>query len=307
LIGRQFTARRTAGDYERAVVAFQRAITLDPTFAAAYAGLSEAQYLIATDRNELTMGEFGRIQAQLRRAIELGPDLSEAYSERGIERLEYPADFAGAQADLARAIAIEPSSSTNQRRYGFLLRCLGRVQEAIIYGRRATDTDPLDSFAWLHLGESLLASGQYDQARNAFTKIVEINPEDPDGLPTQFNVSLLQGRGEEVLGSVAKLADPTWRLYYTAMAEFTLGHDQDSLRALNELLASGATTPTLSARIADVYAWRGDNQQALAWLDKAGAQNKGAVGCVNTNPLYRRLRGDPRFEAFLRNMGLAKY
>jgi len=182
LIGRQFLARAGVDNYHRAEEAFRKAVMLDPSFAAAYVGLSDAQYLFEGDQGRLTPTEFQRILALANRAIELAPNLSDGYSERGMDVLAYVGDLRAAQADLSRALELDPRNSMNQRRFGILQRCLGNVDAAVASGRKATDIDPLDAFAWLHLGEAYAAGHRYTEAADAMLKAVQISPEWPSAI-----------------------------------------------------------------------------------------------------------------------------
>jgi TolB-like protein/Flp pilus assembly protein TadD len=309
LIGRQFVARTGPANLQHAIAAFQNAIALDPSFSAAQVGLAEAQYLLELDANRLTPAAFKQILARLDRAIDLAPDFAGGYSERGVDLLETAGDLKGAQADLARALALDPGDSANQRRYGFLQRCRGNVEEAIEHGTKATDLDPLDVFAWLHLGESLAASGRYSEARAAYAKAIQLSPDaainDPSDAHTGLlMVQLLQGHPDEVLRSLDIVADPTARLVYQAMAEFTLGHESESRRALASLVQKAQ--PRDYANVARVYTWRGDKQQALAWLERGAMYQKSDLACAQADPVFRLLNDDPGLRALQRAAGPQK-
>jgi len=307
LIGRQFLARAGIDNYHRAEEAFRKAVMLDPSFAAAYVGLSDAQYLFEADQGRLSPTVFQRVLDLANRAIELAPDLSDGYSERGMDQLAYVGDMQAAQADLSRALELDPNNSANQRRFGILQRCLGNFEAAIAHGKRATDIDPLDAFAWLHLGEAYAASHRYAEAADAMLKAVQITPEWPSAISTLFDVKLRQGRADEVLGSVERLRDPIDSLPYRAMAEFTLGNDLESRKALDEYIAlvnkqsfffEGWRT------VADIYAWRGDRQKALDWLERVASQASGKIACIKSDPDYVEFHNEPRFKALLGTLKL---
>ena len=48
-----------------------------------------------------------------------------------------------------------------------------------------------------------------------------------------------------------------------------------------------------------MYAWRGDRDQAIHWLERARVQKDGGIPYVKMDPLLRKLKGDPRYEAIL--------
>jgi hypothetical protein len=57
--------------------------------------------------------------------------------------------------------------------------------------------------------------------------------------------------------------------------------------------------------VASLYALSGDKDNAFKWLDRAYAEHDGmGITSLKCDPSYKNLRGDPRFGAFLRRMGL---
>ncbi len=88
----------------------------------------------------------------------------------------------------------------------------------------------------------------------------------------------------------------------TAMAAHSLGRAEESRRALDELIAKGAEGGAY--QIAEVFAWRGEREKAFEWLERAYRQHDSGLQVVKADPLFRDLRGDPRFAALLRKMGL---
>ena len=76
------------------------------------------------------------------------PEQADGYAARGYIRTTAGFDWTGAEADLAKAVALDPGDSTIQRRYGELLASIGRMPEAIASTRKAIELDPLSEPAW---------------------------------------------------------------------------------------------------------------------------------------------------------------
>ena len=57
-------------------------------------------------------------------------------------------------------------------------------------------------------------------------------------------------------------------------------------------------------QIAEVTAWRGENDKAFEWLARADAQMDGGLMDLKYSPFLRALRADPRWKAFLRKLNL---
>jgi hypothetical protein len=77
----------------------------------------------------------------------------------------------------------------------------------------------------------------------------------------------------------------------------------ESDAALNELIKNEAELAAF--QIAEVYAYRGDKDKAFEWLERARRQRDPGLGDLPKDPLLENLHDDPRWNAFLRTMGLA--
>jgi TolB-like protein/tetratricopeptide (TPR) repeat protein len=304
LLGNQFSNRATADGYHRAIAAYQQAIALDPSYAAAYAGLAVAE-VFAADTAESTADNAAAKQrglAAAERAIALAPQLADGYTARGWMRSNFTWDWAGARSDLKTALAIDPSNSTVQRRYGQLLGSQGRLPEAIVAIRKAVALDPLSAPPWSNLGYYLLGAGQMDEARQALQHALSINPESTYAQVNLATLELLQGHASTALG-MFRQSDDTFRPYGIAVSEYTLGHPRESQQALDALIAGYAQDSAV--QIAEVYAWRGETDKAFQWLDRAYAQHDGGLSDLLFDPMLVSLHADPRFHALARKLGLS--
>ena len=305
LLGNQFFNRGNPDGYRRAVAAYQQAVALDPAYAPAYAGLAAAEAFAADYAATAAENSAGqkRALAAADKAIALAPDLAEGYSVRGWLRTTNTWDWTGAEADLRKALALEPSSSAGQRRYASLLASLGRLPDAIVADRKATELDPLFAGNWVNLGLYLYASGQWPEASDALHRALALSPENSFANFHLGCVELLQGRAQEALTAFRRAGD-VFSQTGVAMAEHTLGHAQPSQRALEELISKYAQDSAY--QIAEVYAWRGEKDKAFEWLERAYAQHDGGLSGIKTDPLLASLRTDRRYSAIVTELGLAR-
>jgi serine/threonine-protein kinase len=88
------------------------------------------------------------------------------------------------------------------------------------------------------------------------------------------------------------------------MVEYSLGHQDRSQQALDQTIATAA--PFAAYQIAEVYAWRGQKDQAFQWLERAYDQHDGGLTEVKNDPVLASLRTDPRYQTFLVKMKLAQ-
>jgi TolB-like protein/Tfp pilus assembly protein PilF len=304
LLGNQFFSRTSAEGYRLAATAYQKAIALDPGYAAAYAGLAFAE-LYAGDyaaTAEENVSARQRALAAADKSIALAPDLADGYAARGWLRSNVTWDWTGGQADFEKALALEPGSAATQRRYGLLLLNLGRMTEAVAATRKSIELDPLSSAAWNNLGTMYFVNpDQFREAREALDRALAINPESNFANNNLATLELLEGHAQKAL-DVFRRAGEVWSQTGVAMAEHTLGHAKESQRALDELIAKYAHDSAY--QIADVYAWRGEADKAFEWLERAYVQRDGGLGGIKVDPVLKSLWTDARFAAMLKKLGL---
>jgi serine/threonine protein kinase/Tfp pilus assembly protein PilF len=302
LLGRQFFNRSNADDLRRAVAAYHQAIALDPNYAAAYAGLADAEDNLA-DWTGDTAG-FQRAEAAADKAIALAPDEADGYSARGSQRIYHSWDWAGAQADFVRALALNPADSVVRRAYGIMLGSLGRFPEAVTEIKKSIAIDPLSSRGWEALGTFLLAQKDFAATHEALRRALEIQPDDALSLNRLGVLLLLEGKPQDALSAYRRVEDDGFRLYGIAMTEHTLGDANASQRALDEAIRKHASDSAY--QIAEARSWRGEKDGAFAWLERAYRQGDGGLAETKIDPLLESLRTDPRYAALLRKLHLAE-
>jgi TolB-like protein len=144
LLGNQLRERDTRESIPQALEAYRRAVALDPNYAAAYSGVAEAEWRIF----DFVTGDAAgaqRSRTAAEHAIALAPDSADGYWARGVLRLQYDFDWAGAESDFKKALEIEPNDVRVLRDYGALLAARGHYDEALAAMRRSLALDPLSA------------------------------------------------------------------------------------------------------------------------------------------------------------------
>jgi tetratricopeptide (TPR) repeat protein len=178
---------------------------------------------------------------------------------------------------------------------------LGRLPDGIASLHRATELEPMFSPAWDQLGHTEAARGDFKAARQALNRANALTPGNPTRPYYLAVISLLEGRSESARAEFAALSDEEDRLWGIAIAEHSLGHTEASRQALNVLIAR---FPGNSYKIATAFAWRGETDEAYAWLEKAFAQRSPSLNWIKVDPMLKRLRKDPRYAKLIKRMGL---
>jgi TolB-like protein len=300
LLGKRFHSRGNADGWRRAIEAFRKAIELDSAYAAAYASLALSEYALADSTGDAAGQRQAMADAE--RAVTLAPQEADGYASRGVLRMNGIWDWNGAEADLKKALALDPAADKTLGNYATLLERLGQLTEAIAVGRKATEIDPLSTIAWSNLGQYLTFHKDGPAAHEALRRCLEINPESNFGGHHLAILWLLDGNSAEALATARKIGIEAFRLTDVATAEHSLGHVMESQQALDELIAKHAADGAY--QVAETFAWRGDKDKAFEWLERAYQQRDGGLSEVKVDLLLDHLHGDPRFRTVLSKMNL---
>ena len=300
LRGRQSYNQGDLAGYQGAVTAFRAATALDPHYAAAYAELALAQFWVATDADTGNDTIVDSALADAEKAITLAPGLAAGYSARGFVRAIDRFEFAGAQVDLDKAVALSPRDANVLHRSAVLLAVLGKLPEAIAREEQALALDPLSAEICMRLGFFLVAEQQMARARPLYEKALAIAPNSIRARYHLGDLELLEHQPERALATYRQTRSEDFSLTGQAKAEYSLGHEDVSERILRQLIAKTA----YSFSAARVYAWRGEKDQAFQWLERAYELRDPSLPWIKIDTDFRSLRADPRYKDLLRKMNL---
>ncbi|TMG86632.1 MAG: tetratricopeptide repeat protein [Betaproteobacteria bacterium] len=304
LQGRFVADRITRDDLAKGIGYFREALELDPGYALAWAELSRAHLNEAGYSWAPLESGFGKARMAAERALELEPDLAEAYVALGLVQMNYDWDWQRADASFRRALSLAPGNAEVLRGAAVLAGTLGRNDEAVALARRAVALDPLSMSAHRSLGARCLGAGLLDEAEAVVKKAIEFSPQ--GGLLHAWlgRVHLAQGRIEEAREAFEKEVIEYYYLQGLAVVAYAQGRQAESDNALRQLIDKHAQESAY--QVAEVYAYRGETDLAFAWLERAYAQRDPGLSSIRSNALLRNLHGDPRWRAFLEKMRLAE-
>lgn len=267
LLGRKLWTERTAKSNAESVKHFQRAIDLDPTYALAYVGLSDA-YRFKVDYEGMNPGEVLPLAKRaLQTALQLDDQLGEAYASRGGLKLD-ALDYAGADADFERAIELSPNYLPSYNWYAVSLGQQGRSEDALANFQKGLQLDPLSAVLRSNVGYALNLLGRFDDARKMFERGIEMHPESSFG----YNGYAVHQGG--VLGKIddavlwqskAIEVDPTRSNFMAIMAFWyvSLGGFDTAEQWLDQSAVAQEYNPLRNSARLTLLVLNGDMDQAL--------------------------------------------
>jgi TolB-like protein/tetratricopeptide (TPR) repeat protein len=311
LKGRYHWHRRTPADLARSIEYFEAAIAGDVRSALAYAGLADA-YSLQVEYG-LTHPDTGipKAKAAASRAIELDPQLAEAYPSLALIRSKCDWEWEEAEALYRKAIALNPGYATAHFWLGSdFLAVLGRLNEAAEEMEIAIELDPLSSIIQESRGFVYLLKRDYDEAIRLYREILEFDPSSYRPYAAIGRALSLQGKHAEALEMLEQARsieqDLPWIQSATGQILGVSGDREGARRVLSALEERARDRYIASTCFAVVHLGLGETDEALAWLERGCEQHEMSVTHVGTHPAYDALRGLPRFEALLKRMRLTK-
>ena len=307
LKGRFAWAQRDEGSLT-AIDYFKQAIALDSQYARAYAGLASAYPPLAI--HGYVDPDVARSLARdaANRAVALDDSLAEAHTALAGYLHVFEWDWAGAEREYRRAIALDPNEPTAHLWYGLLLEQVGRFDEAIVERRRAVDLDPLAANAGL--ASALRRAGRFDLARAAYRDVIDHHPgywqaHDGFGRLLEATGSLAEAipEFERASALAGHTSEPTAGL---ARVLALSGRRSDALRLIEKLRADATRSGIYHPVVATALVAVGDTNAAMQWLMISHRQRNPGLVEIGQDPRYAALRGDSRFQDLLKSVGLRR-
>lgn len=301
LEGQKLMQSREKAKLEASIRKFDRAIALDTSFADAYAYRASAYFVMVSFAfMDQSMGVKMAEQSALD-AIRLDATNGTAYA---VLAGAYKIQFKWEQAITTYQIALKHSPNNAQINYWYslVLRSLGRFDEAIRYGAKAVEYDPLSAIILVGYINSCSYTGDFAQAKKAIDRGALLFDKEYMYYYAQATYYLLK---KEYKASIREFqhADVLSR-YPTnasdiAYCQAKLGRKDLAGKYVDTL----AHTPNNYISLATVYAGLGDKEQCFTYLQRAADQGL-MPDYVNISPVFSFLHNDPRYPALLRQFGL---
>lgn len=284
------------------IAAFSEAFKLDPQFAKAYVGAANAQNSyannFATDTDIASW--FGRARENAEKAIALAPDLGVAHAAVAgvLERASL--DFARAQSEYDRALALAPNDVDVLLRSGNFFVTMGRTDAGVANIQRAIDLDQLNPDGYARLSIALSYGRKYRAAIDAANRALQFTPNDT-------SIENFRGLNELMLGDTdsARKSCGTPQRNWEGWLCMAILYDKLHQRreAETELAAMRAELGNGAAyQYAEIYAQWGDIPKALEALDTAYRLPDPGISTLKIDTLIDPLRKEPRFQEIERKL-----
>lgn len=302
LQGRFFATKRTPQSLQKAIEFFKLAIERDPNYALGYAGLSDGYALVAYYGGMPAPLALSKAREAALHAMALDGNLAESHNALGFVLAVADFDYAAAEREYKRAIALDPNYTTAHHNLGVMLIRTGRPEEGMTEVRRALEIEPFSIVVNRLYGECLIHLRRYDEGLAQLIKTSEMDPAFPT---TFFALSVayrLMGKHAESVESFAKFQELSDRRDVAELVRvsFAKGGWQGFLREMTSKRPAG-----VAHYLAAIFSLElGDKERAYTELEKAFENREYQLRFIKLDPSVDGVRADPRFKELARRMRL---
>ncbi len=308
LRGRYAWNKRTQDGVAEGIQFFKQAIEADSGYALAYTGLADSYALHVDYRNVAVHEGFAKAKQYARKALDLDDGVAEAHASLAWSLFIYDWDWRAATAEFRRAVELDPRYATAHQWYAFLLASQKRLEEALIEAHTGLELDSGSVSMRRGLGYVYFYARRFDQAKYHLERAIAMNPEAEESYRVMGLILAYAGdlpEAERVLREGLELAGSgTYTRVTLALALSRAGNRQLAEETLELLKAKAEHDYVSPVELATLYVALGDSDRAIDWAERAYEQRRGWMAYLNVHPILDPLRGEPRFRALVRKMGL---
>ncbi|HUK79919.1 MAG TPA: tetratricopeptide repeat protein [Nitrososphaerales archaeon] len=316
LKGRYFWNERSKEAIDKAVKYFEEAIKLDPRFALAYSALADCFTLYGAFGWLKPGDSFPRAKEYALKSLELDPRLAEPHASLADVLNSYEGKWEESETEFKRAIELKPSYSTAHMWYGLLLSFLERFEEAREQFRLAVELDPLSRVGRLNLASVLEDTGKRAEAIEELESALKADPD----FAYLHNVLgwayYHDSRTEDGISELKKAVDmtdgdPQLKADLACALGFS-GQKKEARAILSDVQEASKAEHVSKMKLAQVFFAIGEDDEAFGLLEKARqdhslfTQGGSYLSEIRLRPWFAQVREDPRWDAFVKRLGIPK-
>jgi non-specific serine/threonine protein kinase len=310
LKGRYFWYRRYERGMQRGLQYFQQAIEKDPGYALAHVGIADTFGSLGLFSFMPPNQAYSRAKAAAKIALEIDPELAEAYASLGWIAMWHDWDWPAAERQFLKAIQMKPENDNAHIWYGLCLTILGRFDESIREMQKARELAPLEPVNPTLLGWALYMARRFDESIGVLRKVIESDPEFSIAYWYLAGSCFANERWGEGIAAIQKFvelsAGSVIALSALGYGYGSAGMKDEAFKILERLDGLSKDRYVGSLWRAVVWMGLGEKKETLENLEKAYLEKESILACIKVWPAFDSVRSEPRFQAVLKKMNLDK-
>jgi TolB-like protein len=307
LKGRYLWNQRTPQALQKSIRYFEKAIQIDPDYAAAYAGMADSYLTLQDDGLLPTLKATAEAKRASGQALRRDDMLAEPHISLA-HAYFHEFNWLASEREFKCGLELNPNYATAHFYFANYLLVKEQFPEALAEARRAQALDPVSLPAGANTAVSLYFGRQYDEAIEQSLQVLESNPSFARSYEDLGRAYLEKGMWREAITAFKKAVTRSGRgsgyVASLAHAYALAGKRREALNLLKEISEFARKRYVSPFAFALVYAGMGKKDEAFVWLEKAYQERASALPFAKINPRLTPLHTDPRFHKLVRRMGL---
>ena len=302
--GRYYADKWTGEGWNKAIEFFRQAIDKDPSYASAYAGMAESYTMLGFNQYLPPNEAFPNAMAAAKRAVDLDDGLAEAHASMGLVSLMMW-DWAHADQELRRALELNSNLSDAHEYLSWYLAAVGKLPEAVSEGKMAQDLDPLSISINTGLDTLYYLQRDYDKALAQCRKALEISPDAGTIHYDLFDIYSAKSMHDQAIDELEKEIGSEGGPGESASIDQSYKQNgyAGAMRRAIEIASNTSVEDYDPYLAAKGYMLLGDKDKAFVWLNKA-ADAHSQILFIKSDPYWDSVRSDPRYADLLRRIRL---
>ncbi len=287
---------------------FQQAIAIDPGHAPSYAGLAYSLSLMAFYGFFPAIEVWPKAKAAATRAIQLDPTIAEAHVALSLHAAQAEHDLPKSIREAEEAVRLNPDLAIAHHGLSIALNISRRSEEALPVVRKAVELDPLTPLFQAHVSWTLHCLERDEEAWDYLQSTLALHPNDYYTLRILLYCASTPEKCRIAIEAMKKISAPSESrlagVGAMAVVYARMGDRERAMEIGGQLEGEAASSPAAAYYLGALHCELGEEETAIEWLERGEEKRLGLLIILACDPIFKRLRPIPRFQALLRKLGL---
>ncbi|MBO6794040.1 MAG: tetratricopeptide repeat protein [Balneolaceae bacterium] len=302
--------KRTPESVRKAITVFEHAINYCTTYTNAYSALANCYSFLGAIGHLPANEAYKQAEEYAIKSVELNSTRAESYAALGLVNLFSKWNFEVAEANLRKAITLEPEYLDARIGLGYLYRATSEFDRMIHHNKAACQIDPLSLPAKLELARAYVLLGDYENSEALFHEILELDPLFRAAFEGISMIYLEKGDFDNALKYARKylklVKEPNTGGAFLGYIAAIQGDMEGAIKNIEKIKKRSEEKPhlDLSLDFACVYAGMGDADTAFNYINEGIDKGLGAMIFFDSMIPFKNLVSDPRYQQVRERIGL---
>jgi adenylate cyclase len=313
LKGLYYWNKFTPADAQKAILYFEQAIAMEPTYAQAYAMTAAAYSFLGSTGQMLPEKAFEIVHQYADKALQLDSTIAESHTAKASAYLFYDWKWKAAYESLQKAIKANPGFMDTYELLSLLYISMGEKERAVQVIEEAVKIDPLSPIIIQALANAYIYAERYDDAIKQAEKLLKAEPEMrvciemigwATGLKGDWVIAL------KLFEEVHRLTNhPLKGLMGLGFAYAKLGNTEKAMECIHKIEQRQSEEPdtVLDADLSCIWYALGNWDKTFYHLNQCVDKRMGPVCYFLENPAYKAIKSDPRYPELMKRLGVNKW